>query len=138
VTSLILRTATRFVFPLLVLFSVFLLIRGHNEPGGGFAGGLVAAAAFAMVAIAYGTPVARKSLRARPSTLAGVGLLIAAGSGAWGLVRGEPFLTGQWLTIDLFAAGPVLLGSPLLFDIGVFLVVVGVVLNIVFSFAEEE
>ncbi|MBE0569478.1 MAG: Na+/H+ antiporter subunit B [Deltaproteobacteria bacterium] len=137
-TSLILRTASRFVFPLLVLFSVFLLVRGHNEPGGGFAGGLVASAAFALVVIAYGPAVARKSLRVQPFTLIGSGLLISAGSGVWALVRGEPFLTGQWRMLDLFASGPVELGSPLLFDIGVYLVVFGVVLNIVFSFAEEE
>jgi len=138
VSSLILRTATRFVFPLLLLFSVFLLVRGHNEPGGGFAGGLVASAAFSLVVIAYGTDVARKSLRARPVSLIGAGLLVAAGSGLWALLRGEPFLTGQWTTIERFPGGPADLGTPLLFDIGVLLTVLGVVLNIVFSFAEEE
>jgi multicomponent Na+:H+ antiporter subunit B len=138
VTSLILRTACRFVFPLLVLFSVFLLVRGHNEPGGGFAGGLVASAAFALVVIAYGPAAARKSLRVRPSTLIGSGLLAAAGSGVLALFRGEPFLTGQWRTLALPGSGPVALGSPLLFDAGVYLAVIGVVLNIVFSFAEED
>lgn len=137
-TSLILRTATRFVFPLLLLFSVFLLARGHNEPGGGFAGGLVASAAFSLVVIAYGADVARKSLRARPVSLIGAGLLAAAGSGLLATLRGEPFLTGQWMKIDRFPDGPVDLGTPLLFDLGVYLVVCGAVLNIVFSFAEEE
>lgn len=137
-TSLILRTATRFVFPLLLLFSVFLLARGHNEPGGGFAGGLVASSAFSLVVIAYGTEVARKSLRARPVSLIGAGLLAAAGSGLLATLRGEPFLTGQWATLDRFPGGPVDAGTPLLFDVGVYLVVCGVVLNIVFSFAEEE
>ncbi|MEW6720914.1 MAG: Na+/H+ antiporter subunit B [Thermodesulfobacteriota bacterium] len=137
-SSLILRTACRFVFPLLVLFSVFLLVRGHNEPGGGFAGGLVASAAFALVVIAYGPAAARKSLRVRPSTLIGTGLLTAAGSGMPALFRGEPFMTGQWRTLELPASGPVALGSPLLFDVGVYLVVFGVVLNIVLSFAEED
>jgi multicomponent Na+:H+ antiporter subunit B len=138
VTSLILRTATRFVFPLLLLFSVFLLARGHNEPGGGFAGGLVASSAFSLVVIAYGTEVARKSLRVRPVSLIGAGLLAAAGSGLLATLRGEPFLTGQWATLDRFPGGPVDAGTPLLFDVGVYLVVCGVVLNIVFSFAEEE
>ena len=87
--------------PLLLLFSVFLLLRGHNEPGGGFVGGLVAAAAFALYAIAYGVERARRALLVKPLTLLGAGLLIALASGVPAVLRGQPFLTAQW------ALGPV-------------------------------
>ena len=79
--SLILRTATRFLMPLLLLFALFLLFRGHNEPGGGFVGGLVVAAAFILYAIAYGVSAGRSALLIDPSTLVGIGLLVAFGTG---------------------------------------------------------
>lgn len=135
--SLILRTATRLLVTLLLLFSLFLLWRGHNAPGGGFVGGLVAAAAFALFAIAYDLHAARRLLRIDPRTLIGAGLLVAAGSGVTALLRGQPFMTGQWAAVPLPGVGRVDLGTPILFDVGVYLVVVGVVLTIVFSMMEE-
>lgn len=132
--SLILSTATRYILPLLLLFSLFLLLRGHNEPGGGFVGGLVAAAAFALYAIAYGVHAARRVLGIDPRTLIGVGLLVALGSGALGLVLGMPFMTGLWSEYTVPMLGKV--GTPLLFDIGVYLVVIGVTLTIIFALAE--
>jgi multicomponent Na+:H+ antiporter subunit A len=131
VTSTIFRTAARLLMPLLLLFSVFLLLRGHNEPGGGFVGGLVAAAAFALYAIAFGVGPARQALLLQPMTLLGAGLSVAVVSGLPAAVRGQPFMTAQW------AAGPVALGTPVLFDVGVFLVVSGVALMMIFSLAEE-
>ena len=80
-TSLILRTATRFLMPLLLLFALLLLFRGHNEPGGGFVGGLVVAGAFVLYAIAFGFDAGRRALLVDPSTLLGVGLLVALASG---------------------------------------------------------
>jgi multicomponent Na+:H+ antiporter subunit B len=133
--SLILSTATRYLLPLLLLFSIFLLLRGHNEPGGGFVGGLVAAAAFALYAIAYDVPQARRALGIDPRTLMVVGLLVAAGSGGLSLVAGKPFMTGLWSAQEVPVLGKV--GTPLLFDSGVYLVVIGVVLMIIFTLAEE-
>jgi multicomponent Na+:H+ antiporter subunit B len=133
--SLILSTATRYLLPLLLLFSIFLLLRGHNEPGGGFVGGLVAAAAFALYAIAYDVPQARRALGIDPRTLMAVGLLAAAGSGGLSLVAGKPFMTGLWSAQEVPVLGKV--GTPLLFDSGVYLVVIGVVLMIIFTLAEE-
>jgi multicomponent Na+:H+ antiporter subunit A len=131
IASPIFRTAARLLMPLLLLFSVFLLLRGHNEPGGGFVGGLVAAAAFALYGIAFGVQRARQALLVRPLTLLGAGLLIALVSGLPAVVRGQPFLSALW------ASGPVAVGTPALFDVGVFLVVAGVVLMMIFSLAEE-
>ena len=135
--SLILSTATRFLMPLLLLFSIFILFRGHNKPGGGFIGGLVAAAAFSLYALAYDTAAARRVLRVPPHVLIGIGLLLALGSGVISLITGSPFMTGQWGDLNLPGVGKVHLGTPLIFDIGVFLVVIGVALMDVFSLAEE-
>lgn len=135
--SLILRTATRFLMTILLLFSIFLLLRGHDEPGGGFVGGLVAAVAFILYAIAYDVASARRLLRVDPHALIGGGLLAAAGSGLVGLAAGRPFLTGMWMEWQLPEAGPLAVGTVLAFDIGVYLVVVGATLMIVLSLLEE-
>ena len=134
-TSSILQTATRVLMPLLLLFAVFLLLRGHNQPGGGFIGGLVVAASFVLYSIAFGVDAARRALLVAPSTLLGVGLLVALTSGLPGVVLGQPFMTAQWVEL---AIGPsvVAVGTPLVFDVGVFLAVIGVVLTIVLTLAE--
>jgi multicomponent Na+:H+ antiporter subunit B len=121
--------------PLLLLFAVFLLLRGHNQPGGGFVGGLVVAASFVLYSIAFGVGAARRALLVRPSRLLGIGLLVALASGLPGVAVGQVFMTAIWTTV---AAGSIALdiGTPLAFDIGVFLAVIGVVLTIVFTLAE--
>ena len=134
-TSTILQTATRVLMPLLLLFAVFLLLRGHNQPGGGFVGGLVVASSLVLYSIAFGVDAARRALLVRPATLLGVGLLVALTSGLPAVITGQPFMTAQWTKVPL---GPtaVALGTPLVFDVGVFLAVIGVVLTIVFTLAE--
>jgi multicomponent Na+:H+ antiporter subunit B len=135
-SSLILSTATRYILPLMLLFSVFLLLQGHNEPGGGFVGGLVAAAAFSLYAFAFRVERARQALRVDPRQLIGVGLLIAVSSAIISLLAGYPFMTGLWGKTPLPVLGK--LGTPFLFDVGVYIVVVGVTLTIIFSLAESE
>lgn len=136
-SDLILRTAAHFLSPLLFLFSVFLLLRGHDAPGGGFSGGLVGAAGAALYALTHETEDARRLLAVDPRRLIHVGLLTALLSGAPALARGEPYLTASWLTLDLGRLGPLTLGTPLLFDVGVYLVVVGAVLTVAFALQEE-
>jgi multicomponent Na+:H+ antiporter subunit B len=134
--SLILRASTRLLFPLILVFSVFLLIRGHNEPGGGFVGGLSAASAFALVLASDGLARARQLLRLHPLAIVGVGLGVALLSGLPPLFDGGPFLTGHWLQGKVPVVGS--LGTPFLFDVGVYLTVLGVVTTIVFELAEER
>jgi len=134
-SSIVLRTATRYLVPLLLLFSLFLLWRGHHEPGGGFVGGLVAATAFVLVALSDGPDAARRALRIAPLRLVPIGLTTAAGAGALALVMGRPLLTGLWIGAG-DAEKPVL-GTPLLFDLGVYLTVMGVVLTILLALVEE-
>ena len=130
--SLILATATRLLVPVILAFSLLVFLRGHNAPGGGFIGGLLAATAFALVAKARGTDAARRALRLPPLSVAAAGLGCALLSGLWGgLARGH-FLKGMWPLLD--ATGSHLpLGSIPLFDLGVYLVVLGSVTGILFA-----
>ncbi len=122
---------------LLLLFSVFLLLRGHNEPGGGFVGGLIAASAYALHALAYNVPSTRAALRFQPRSFIGVGLLAAVISGLLPMLFGRPFLTGLWADVKLPGGGVLDLGTTLIFDIGVYLTVLRVVLTIILALAEE-
>lgn len=137
VTSPILRTTTRFLLPLLLLLSVFLLFRGHHEPGGGFSGGLVAAAAFVLCRFAFGAEEVKRALPVNPRALIGAGLLVAAGSGSLALLASQSLMTGLWGRVPVPGVGDLDLGTPLLFDIGVYLTVVGVTLSIILPLAEE-
>lgn len=133
--SLIFQTTTRAVTPLLLAFSVFMLLRGHNEPGGGFIGGLLAVAAFALFALAFGAGAARRLLRVSPRTLTAAGLLLALGSGCAAWITGNAFMEGLWLPFVLPAE--LKLGTVLLFDVGVYLVVLGGALLVLLTLAEE-
>lgn len=126
--SIILVTATRVLRPVLFLFSLFVLFRGHHEPGGGFAGGLLAAAAFSLGAMRRDVRETRRQWMIQPHALIGAGLLLATGSGIAAMVIGRPFMTGLWL--GWFS-------NVLLFDVGVYLTVMGVVLMTVTTLAEE-
>jgi multicomponent Na+:H+ antiporter subunit B len=134
--SLILETATRPYQPLAIFYSVYLLLGGHDEPGGGFVGGLVAASAFALEALAFGVPSARKSLRIHPHALASVGLAISFVTALVPLFAGRPILTALWGKLS-FAKGELELGTPLLFDAGIYLLVCGATLTIIFELSEE-
>ena len=134
--SLILNTATRLLAPVLFLFSVFVLLRGHNEPGGGFIGGLIAATAIALVEKAGGVERARRLVMVDPLTLSAIGLGCAVVSAIWGVIAKGYVLAGVWPFITIGPDGskeglPV--GSILLVDTGVYLVVVGGVSAMLFA-----
>lgn len=135
--TLIYSTATRYLLPVLLLFSVYLLFRGHNEPGGGFVGGLVAAIAFTVHAIAFRVKSATRMLGVQPHMLIAVGFTFALLSGLIGLAFGETFLHALWMDETLTI--PVLgkLGTTFVFDVGVYLAVIGVTLTIFFTLMEE-
>ncbi|HNT24548.1 MAG TPA: Na+/H+ antiporter subunit B [Anaerolineales bacterium] len=133
--SILLSFAARYLMPLMLVFSVFLLIRGHNEVGGGFAGGLVATSALMLYAIALSPAALRKLLPVEPRLLISIGLLSAFSSGVIPMLAGKPFMTGLWLKSPIPVIGKV--GTPLLFDTGVYLVVIGVVVWILLTLAEE-
>lgn len=136
--SLILNAATRVLVALMLLFSVYMLLRGHNQPGGGFIGGLIAAIGFALYAVAHGTSAARRALRVEPRAIAMAGVGIALLAGLASALVGEPLFTAFWWFFDQGDGGKGLpIGTVLLFDIGVYLVVVGAVLTLVLALEEE-
>jgi len=133
----ILKRAGHFLFPALLVLSLMVLYRGHNLPGGGFIGGLMAATAFILVGIGGSMDEAKAKLRIDPVMLLGIGLCVAIVSGLPGMFGGGDFLTGVWLpTFKVPVLGAVHLGTPLVFDIGVYLVVIGFTLHTTFNLAE--
>jgi len=122
--TVIFRTVAPFLTALMVLFSIFVLLRGHNEPGGGFIGGLVAAAAFAIYGIGCGVAPVRRALVLHPMAISAIGLLAAAAAGMLSAFAGVPFLTALWAYPKILGS-EIAVSTPLLFDIGVYLVVLG-------------
>lgn len=140
-SSIILRVGTRYLSGLLIIFSLYMLLRGHNEPGGGFIGGLIGATAFVLYAIGCSTKEAREALRVQPQNIAMAGLGIALLAGIAAALFGDALFTGQWLFIgasetDKFDKG-LPLSTVLIFDIGVYLVVFGSIIALVFAMEEE-
>lgn len=178
--TIILSTAIRLLTPLFLVFSVYILFRGHNHPGGGFIGGLIGSIAFVFHVLAHGANATAKVffsltlyhyprqqghsrtryflqimnanirgrrkgyrenhwnyifVRVRPVYLLALGLLLAVGSGIIGLLAGQSFMSGLWLDVQLPIIGS--LGTPLLFDAGVYLLVLGMVLKMIFTMSKE-
>ncbi len=126
--SVVLETAVRLVFHTVLVFGVYLLFAGHNQPGGGFVGGLVAGSAFVLRYAATGREGIDRAVPLDPALPLGAGLLLAAGTGAAAWLFGAQFLESGKLELHLPVLGAVKATSALPFDTGVFLVVVGLVL----------
>jgi multicomponent Na+:H+ antiporter subunit B len=134
--SVILTTTTRILLPILLLFSVYTLIRGHQEPGGGFVGGLVAGMAFALYTISNGVSRARQIFPLSPTMFFITGLALALSSGLLSLFLGYPAFTGIWGEYEFPVIGPI--STPFLFDVGVYLVVFGISTSIIFTLKLKE
>jgi len=135
--SLIAQTGLRIVFHTLVVLSVYLLAAGHNAPGGGFIGGLVVGAALTLVWAVDGPQRLRATLPLPTFTVIGLGLLAAAAAGTIAWAQGRPFFEAVAFGMDLPLFGKVKLTSVFLFDAGVYLVVMGMVLGILVNLGEE-
>ncbi|MFC5051779.1 MnhB domain-containing protein [Rubritalea spongiae] len=124
--SIILKTATRYLYPVLIGLSLVVLYRGHNLPGGGFIGGLIAASAVMLRALAGGWEGIGEGRFRNPITLMQVGLILACASAFVGLFVTHTFMEALWApTWYVPVLGKVKLGTPILFDIGVYLTVLG-------------
>lgn len=135
--TVIFRTLAPYLMALMIIFSVFVLLRGHNEPGGGFIGGLIAASALAIYGISHGVPAVRRAIWAHPIHLAGTGLFISGLSGLPSILIDVPFLTGIWGTISAFGI-EYKISTILFFDIGVYMVVLGTIGGIALALEERE
>ena len=127
--TLIFRTVAPFLTALMVLFSLFVLLRGHNEPGGGFIGGLIAVSALAIFGIANGIAAVRKALWFHPMAISAFGLFIACLAGLLSMAFAVPFMTGLWV-YPVILGVEIPLSTVMLFDAGVYLVVVGSITSI--------
>jgi multicomponent Na+:H+ antiporter subunit A len=136
-TSPILEAGVVAVAGPLLVFSAYLLLAGHNQPGGGFAGGLVAGIAILLIWAAGGTAAVRAVLPFRSTLLMGAGLVVAAGIGFASLIPDLAFLESGYIELSLPLAGKVKVVSALVFDIGVYLVIVGMALGLIRSLGEE-
>lgn len=135
--TVIFRTLAPFLTALMLLFSVFVLLRGHNEPGGGFIGGLIAASGLAIYGIARGIQPVRQALWFHPMTIAAIGLFLACIAGLISMFAAVPFMTGLWTYPTLFGV-EVALSTVMLFDFGVYLVVVGAITSIALALERED
>jgi multisubunit Na+/H+ antiporter MnhB subunit len=137
-TSLLLQTSTRLIFPLTLIFAMYVAIKGHNEPGGGFIGGLMASVAFLLYRMAFGRGALLRLLPLHPRVLVSIGLAIALLTGLVPMLFGKAFLTSA--VIDELAIGfgqTIHFASAVFFDAGVLLVVVGVTVGMIQRLSEE-
>jgi multicomponent Na+:H+ antiporter subunit B len=136
--SLLLSTAVRLIFPLVLIFAAYIAIKGHNEPGGGFVGGLLAAVAFLLYRMTHGRGALLRLLPFHPRIMVFVGLLIALTTAVVPMFFGQPFLTTK--VIDALPIGfgqSIHFASAVFFDAGVLLVVVGVSVGMIQRLHEE-
>lgn len=136
--TVILQIAQKYVRFLLLIFAVVALLRGHNHPGGGFIAGLLAGLSIVMKGFAFNIEQVRSQLRISPSGFMGLGLTLVVFSTLPSILSGEAFMTGFWTTVSIPIAGDIKLGTPLLFDTGVFFTVIGVTLIFLFSLKNAE
>lgn len=134
--TLLLEASARLLFPIVLVFSFYLLIAGHYGPGGGFAGGLTAGLAFVLRYIAGGGIEGAQigaRIRIRPPLLIGLGLVVAVVTALLPAAFGAPVLASAKTTIDVPLIGQVDLVSNLAIDVGVYLLIIGVVLDLLRS-----
>lgn len=136
--SFIFHTVVRLAFFLINVLAVYLLLRGHNLPGGGFIAGLATAISLVLLSLAIGNEAIHRVVRFDPVLVAVAGLALATLSGLAPLIIGRPFL--EHFQVHLYEVpllGELHLGTPLVFDVGVYFVVVGIASKIVFVFAKS-
>jgi multicomponent K+:H+ antiporter subunit A len=126
------------LFPVILLFSVYLFLRGHDLPGGGFAAGITASVALILLYMARGARWVESRLRVLPVRWIGVGLLLAAGTGLGSMGFGQPFLTSHFRHVAIPVLGQLPLASAVLFDLGVFCLVVGATTLLLIALAHQS
>lgn len=135
--STILDEVDRVLFPLIVAVAVYVTFRGHNAPGGGFAGGLITGAAFVLRFLAGGALKVRRSVVTHPTTLIGIGLFVAVATAVAPLLVGDALLESTIWILDVPLVGEVKIVSSTFFDIGVYLLVVGVILTVIVALGAD-
>lgn len=136
--NIILETAINLLLFFIVLFSVYIFTAGHYYPGGGFIGGLMTAGAIVLLLITYDIKTVQQILPVNYRIITAIGLLFAIGTSAGALFFNVPFLTHVFTHVELPILGDLSLHTATLFDLGVYLVVVGVTMTIILTIGEDD
>ena len=136
--SLIVDVSVRLLYPSIIVLSLYFLFAGHNQPGGGFVGGLAAAAAISLRYVSGGVNAVRNSFRLKPWTIIGTGLAVSVGTAIFPMLLGGAILEHGTLKLHPPVLGEVKATSALPFDLGVYAIVVGLALMIFEAFGEDE
>lgn len=138
INDVILKTVTKAVVLIILTFGVYLFLSGHNNPGGGFVGGLVLASAFVLLFLSYDAETVSEAIPIDFNKLSAIGVLLATLSGLSSIFFGQPFLNQSFDYFDLPIFGETELATVLIFEAGIALTVIGVVVNIILSISEDE
>src|SRR5699024_6820108 len=136
--NLILRTMTSLIAFILLGFAVYLLLAGHNSPGGGFVGGLITSAAIILLYMSYGIKTVEKILPINFKILIMIGLILAIATGLGSLLFDVPFLTHSFGTYSFPLFGDIELATAMLFDLGVYFTVLGATITIILTIAHDQ
>ncbi|MBM0064273.1 Na(+)/H(+) antiporter subunit B [Alkalicoccobacillus gibsonii] len=137
--DILLHYLTRITVFFVFIFSIYLFFAGHNQPGGGFIGGLMTACTFLLLFLNFDREKIKKALPFAFTSFIAIGLLLALGTGAWSMLfNGEPFLTHYFDYFELPFLGETELTSALPFDLGIYLIVVGIAVTITLAIAEDD
>ncbi|MCR8657422.1 Na(+)/H(+) antiporter subunit B [Paenibacillus endoradicis] len=137
-TDVYLQTATKILVFIIMTFSIYVLFAGHNNPGGGFIGGLITASALILLYIAFDLQSVRDIIPVDFKKLAATGVLIALLTGVASLVLNVPFLSQAYTYVDLPFLGKTELATAMIFDLGVYLAVLGTTMTIITSISEDD
>ena len=136
--DMMIQTITRIVTLIILAFSVYLFLAGHNNPGGGFIGGLMTASALLLLYLTFDIKKIKREIPIYFTSLIGIGLLTAVGTGIATMLFDYPFLTHFFDYFDVPILGEIELTTAVAFDLGVYLVVVGIALTIILTIAEDD
>ena len=137
-SDVIIQTTTKVVFFIIFLFAIHIFFAGHYTPGGGFVGGLLTASAIVLLLLAFDIRTVRKALPFNYTVIIAIGLLLALGTAAASILLNVPFFTHAYDYFNLPLFGETSLHSAMLFDLGVYLVVVGATMNIILSIGSDD
>lgn len=138
INDVILQTVVKAVVLIIFTFGIYLFMSGHNEPGGGFIGGLVLASAFVLMFLSYDSETVSDAIPFDFKKLSALGVLIAMSSATLPMFFGQPFLSQSFGYFNLPLFGKTELATVTIFEAGIALTVVGVVVNIILSISEDE
>ncbi len=137
-SDVILQTAAKVLVFIIMIYSIYILFAGHNNPGGGFIGGLITASALMLLYLAFDVETVREIVPVDFKIVGAVGVMLALLTGFGAVLFGAPFLTQVYRYVTLPLLGKTGLGTAFVFDLGVYLAVIGTTVTIIRSISEDQ